>query len=316
MWTGLSHDNADSGVWCVAVEGLSCRARGSDGSYCEARLQAIALDLHDGVAEVVVLLDAAGDASALSRRMLHEARLDHRRWRGWASPVYRLLGPGRQVCEISFPADVLIDSAQRDAQQAPLDIRAAPAENEGGSRDVFSTDNGEGWNFTLWSIKFKALRMGSRLARTTSELARLFRRIGTFQPLPLPYDAEARGPNSWGGLPAELLPQLRMNRGMTWADLSGHGGDVQQGSLEAPDSATPAESWRPALRSAWMEHMSFDDGGSGLGPDAKSAHESGLAPWWMADPRFRCQTGWTRLDMEEATLSSARAASRRAQSNW
>ena len=36
----------------------------------QARIQAMALDLHDDVAEVVLLIDAAGDASALAARML------------------------------------------------------------------------------------------------------------------------------------------------------------------------------------------------------------------------------------------------------
>ena len=112
----LTHDNASGGVWCVEVDGLALRvppsgpptsssplsdAQSGEG-YCEARIQAVALDLHDDVAEVVVLIDAVGDAYQLSKRMLHETRFDHRR-HGWSSPVYRLLGPGRQVMELSFP---------------------------------------------------------------------------------------------------------------------------------------------------------------------------------------------------------------------
>lgn len=300
------------------MEGLVCRARGADGSYCEARLQALALDLHDGVADVVVLLDAAGDASALSRHMLHDARLDHRRWRGWASPVYRLLGPGRQVCEISFPADLLLDSARQGALQPLLD--AGAADDEAGGRPAPSDDD-EAWNFTLWAIKFKALRMGSHLARTTSELARLFRRIGTFQPLPLPYDAEARGPMSWAGLPAELLPRLQRNGGITWADLGARdgyngpsGAAVPNGSVEASET-DPLESWRPALRSAWLEHMSLNDDSPRESEDG-AAQGNGLPSQWPGDPRFRTQPGWTRLDTEEALFSTVRAASRRARSNW
>lgn len=187
----LHSDNSAAGVWCVEVEGAYCRVEGADGSYCEARLQSVALDLHDSLPEIIVLVDAAGDASALSHLMLHEhTRLratDGKCLRGglWSSPVYRLLGPGRQICEISFPADVLLDAPQKAATAGLSAMAAADAANDGT------------WAFSLWKLKFRTLRMGSQLARTTGELARLFRREGTFRPLPLPYDAEARGPISW-----------------------------------------------------------------------------------------------------------------------
>ena len=333
----LHHDNAQYGMWCIDVRDLACHATGPNGSYCEARLQAVALDWHDSVAEIVLLLDAAGDAAALSERMLHETRLCttiqhadqlkrvYLRGSAWSRPVYRLLGPGRQICEISFPAEVLLDGAVGP----PLAER--------------SSEQPGAWSFSLWALKFKVLRMGSQLARTTTELAKLFRREGAFQTLPLPYDAEARGPNSWASVPTDLQSLLRQNRGLTWATLNrraGEGGEGGEGDEGEDELST---SWRHAIREAWAEHFvsdsaNSDEGGAprmiraegwprGTAPGREAATPlevrrredtpgaAGAPRAWPADARFRCQPGWQRLDAQ-ASVRSPHTSHRDLDGRW
>lgn len=222
------------------------------------------------------------------------------------------------MCELSFPADVLLDttaSMEGSAVAKPVGAGGSPI-----SSDATAVDYTHGaaatppplplqeayWNFTVWSLKFRALKMGSGLARTVGELARLFRRIGTFQTLPLPYDADARGPATWDGLPAVLLPRLRINRGLTWAKLEGGGGeDDEVGATEgqaeghgngaaegaATDDIFPS-SWRSSLRDAWREHMHSDAAADEEAEESTSRRRQA----WPSDPRFRSQPGWKRLD--------------------
>jgi hypothetical protein len=319
----LQTDNAAMGVWCVDVHGISCSVAQPDGSYMEAHLQSIALDLHDACPELILLVDAAGDVAALSSRMLHKhVRLrtaDDRYLQGgvWQRPVYRLLGPGRQVCEMSFPADVLLD-APRDARAAgaatgaggtsPLGRRATSMAvgtgttvgAAGGAAAEAVLGAAEGlWSFSIWEIKFRVLKMGSALARTPGELARLFRREGSFRPLPLPYDAERRGPASWPHVPATLHPRLRANAGFTWA-LLGKGGE---GEAEVEAAAT----WRVQLSEQWQVHMPIEPdadesaSATGAGGDGSAADEVSRQP--SRDARFRVQPGWQRLEVVQSDRS-------------
>ena len=331
----LQTDNAAMGVWCVDVHGISCSVAQPDGSYMEAHLQSIALDLHDACPELILLVDAAGDVTALSARMLHErVRLrtaDDRYVQGgvWQRPVYRLLGPGRQVCEMSFPADVLLDAPrdaarcsemQRDARAtgaatgagglSPLGRRApsmavgtaTTVGAAGGAAAEAMLGAAEGlWSFSIWEIKFRVLKMGSALARTPWELASFFRREGSFRPLPLPYDAERRGPASWPHVPATLRPRLRSNAGLTWA-LLGMGGETEA-EVEA------AATWRMQLTEQWQVHMptepdadeSSHQSTAGVGGDGSAAEEVSRQP--SRDARFRVQPGWQRLEVVQSDRS-------------
>ena len=382
----LAHDNANGGVWAVNVHGIACRHAGRDGAYCEARLQSVALDLHDGLAELIVLFDAAGDATMLCEHMLHRATLDHHR-HSWASPVYRLLGapgaylpglhpcpppsslgeasglpatvpagarcadscllvsahlhaappvragPGRQIVEMTFPAEILLDLSRDhdgpfavDAWHEPARAHGARAADGAATASAATAAGRDAtpWRFSLWDLKFKGLQMGSRLARSTAELARLFRRAGTFCELPLEYDADGRGPRAWD-VPCELLPRLHMNRGITWASLDGHGAGDGSG---APADALGDASWRPMLREAWSEHMGTEraanaapvygraaeaDAEAASGSDAPHGPQHGAAARWPSDRRFRCQAGWERLDQPASVREGSEA---KLQANW
>jgi hypothetical protein len=155
------------------------------------------------------------------------------------------------------------------------------------------------WSFSIWEIKFRVLKMGSALARTPGELARLFRREGSFRPLPLPYDAERRGPASWPHVPATLHPRLRANAGFTWA-LLGKGGE---GEAEVEAAAT----WRVQLSEQWQVHMPIEPdadesaSATGAGGDGSAADEVSRQP--SRDARFRVQPGWQRLEVVQSDRS-------------
>ena len=157
------------------------------------------------------------------------------------------------------------------------------------------------WSFSIWEIKFRVLKMGSALARTPWELASFFRREGSFRPLPLPYDAERRGPASWPHVPATLRPRLRSNAGLTWA-LLGMGGETEA-EVEA------AATWRMQLTEQWQVHMptepdadeSSHQSTAGVGGDGSAAEEVSRQP--SRDARFRVQPGWQRLEVVQSDRS-------------